>query len=219
MKKIILLGSPGSGKGTLSSVIKKAFPNIIHINTGDIFRENVKNNTELGKKAKEYIDSGRLVPDELVYEIVKDRLSRADVMNKDYILDGYPRNFSQAEYLTKIAYIDIVLHLDVNRDIITKRILGRFGCEECGEIYNKFSKQPKENKGENMWLCDKCGTVIEFKQRSDDTEKTLKTRLDVYEKNTKPLVEYYEKKKILKKFDVENPLTLTADDLKKILEL
>ena len=215
----MLLGAPGSGKGTFSAQIKKVLPDIIHVSTGDIFRENVKNNTELGKKAKSYMDRGELVPDSLVIDLVIDRLKKKDVLENGFILDGFPRNIEQSNALQENSSIDIVLLLEVDRDVITKRILGRFGCDECGEIYNKYTLQPKVNKGEDKWLCDKCGAEIKFKQRSDDTEETLKTRLDAYEKNAKPLIEFYEKKKVLKKVNAENTLDLTAEDLKKIVEL
>ena len=215
----MLLGAPGSGKGTFSAQIKKVLPDIIHVSTGDIFRENVKNNTELGKKAKSYMDRGELVPDSLVIDLVIDRLNKKDVLENGFILDGFPRNIEQSNALQENSSIDIVLLLEVDRTIITQRILGRFGCDECGEIYNKYTLQPKVEKGEDKWLCDKCGAEIEFKQRSDDTEETLKTRLDAYEKNAKPLIEFYETKKILKRVNAENTLDLTADDLKKIVDL
>ena len=113
----------------------------------------------------------------------------------------------------------MLLLLEIGRDIITKRILGRFGCPECGEIYNKYTLQPKVQKGENKWICDKCGAEIEFIQRSDDTEETLKNRLDAYEKNAKPVIEYYEKEGLVKKIDAENTLALTEDDIKNIIGL
>ena len=113
----------------------------------------------------------------------------------------------------------MLLLLEIGRDIMTKRILGRFGCPECGEIYNKYTLQPKVQTGENKWTCDKCGAEIEFKQRSDDTEETLKNRLDAYEKNAKPVIEYYEKKGLAKKVDAENTLDLTEDDIKKLIGL
>ncbi|MFX0177986.1 MAG: adenylate kinase [Candidatus Hodarchaeota archaeon] len=214
---IILFGPPGAGKGTFSSQIKKVLPNIAHISTGDIFRENLKNETPLGLKAKEYMDKGELVPDSLTNELVKDRLEK--IVDTSWLLDGYPRNLKQAEFLDKISKVDLLLLLEVDRDVIKKRILGRFGCPECGEIYNKFTLQPKVQTGENKWTCDKCGAEIEFKQRSDDTEETLKNRLDAYEKNAKPVIKYYKKKGLLKKVDAENTLDLTEDDIKKILEL
>ena len=219
MKRLILFGPPGAGKGTFSGQLKKILPDIIHISTGDIFRENLKNETSLGLKAKSYMEKGELVPDEVVIDMVGDRLNRDDVKQNGFILDGFPRTLPQAQALEGITEIDLLLLLEVDRDIIIKRILGRFGCDECGEIYNKYTLQPKVEKGEDKWLCDKCGAEIEFKQRSDDTEETLKTRLDAYEKNAKPLIEFYDQKKILKKVNAENTLDLTADDLKRIINL
>ena len=219
MKRLILFGPPGSGKGTFSGQLKKILPNIAHISTGDIFRENLKNNTSLGLKAKEYMDKGELVPDDVVIDMVRDRLNQEDAKNNGFILDGFPRTLAQAEALSKITEIDLLLLLELDRSIITKRILGRFSCSECGEIYNKYTLQPKVQKGDNKWTCDKCGAEIEFKQRSDDTEETLKNRLDAYEKNAKPVIEYYEKKGLVKKVDAENTLALTEDDIKKIIGL
>ena len=219
MKKLVLFGPPGAGKGTLASYIKKVLPDIAHISTGDIFRENLKNETPLGLKAKGYMDKGELVPDDVVIDMVQDRLNQDDVKQHGFLLDGFPRTLAQAEALSTITEVDLLLLLEIGRDIITKRILGRFGCPECGEIYNKYTLQPKVQTGENKWTCDKCGAEIEFKQRSDDTEETLKNRLDAYEKNAKPVIEYYEKKGLVKKVDAENTLVLTEDDIKKIIGL
>ncbi len=210
MRKLILMGPPGAGKGTLASQIKDVLPEIIHISTGDIFRENLKNKTPLGLKAKEYMDKGDLVPDSLTNEIVKDRLEK--IKDKSWILDGYPRNLNQVEFLENIAEIDLLLLLQVSRDIIFKRILGRYGCNNCGEIYNKYTLPPKVEG-----ICDKCGAKIEFKQRSDDTEETLKNRLDTYEKNAKPIIKYYKKRGKLKKVDATDTLKYTKDDIRNII--
>lgn len=219
MKKLVLFGPPGSGKGTLASFIKKVLPDIAHISTGDIFRENLKNETPLGLKAKGYMDKGELVPDDVVIDMVRDRLNQDDVKQHGFLLDGFPRTLAQSEALSTITEVDMLLLLEIGRDIITKRILGRFGCPECGEIYNKYTLQPKVKIGENKWTCDKCGAEIEFIQRSDDTEETLKNRLDAYEKNAKPVIEYYEKNGLVKKVDAENTLALTEDDIKQIIGL
>ncbi|MBY8990486.1 MAG: adenylate kinase [Candidatus Lokiarchaeota archaeon] len=216
--KLILFGPPGAGKGTFSGQIKKILPDIAHISTGDIFRENLKNETPLGLKAKSYMDKGELVPDDVTIEMVRDRLSREDVEKSGFLLDGFPRNMSQAKALSEMTQVDFLLLLEVSRDIITKRILGRFSCGECNEIYNKYTLPPKEKIEENKWVCDKCGAEIEFKQRSDDTEDTLKNRLDTYEKNAKPVIKYYKKKGKLKKVDATATLKYTEDDIKKIIE-
>ena len=214
MKKIILFGPPGAGKGTFSGQIKKVLPDIAHVSTGDIFRENLKNETPLGLKAKEYMDKGELVPDEVTIGMVKDRLNKEDTRQNGFILDGFPRTLPQAQALSAISDIDLFLLLDVSRDIITKRILGRYSCKSCGEIYNKYTLPPKKEG-----ICDKCGAEIKFEQRSDDNEETLKNRLDAYEKNAKPIIKYYKKKKLLKKVNAENTLALTADQIKSILDI
>ena len=219
MKRIILFGAPGSGKGTFSSQILRVLPNIVHISTGDIFRENLKNETPLGMKAKGYMDKGELVPDEVVIDMMRNRLNQEDVKMNGCILDGFPRNMPQTKALDGIIQIDAVLLLEVENNIIKKRILGRFGCDECGEIYNKYTLQPKDQIGEDKWICDKCGAEVEFKQRSDDTEETLEKRLNVYEENAKPIISYYQEKGLLKKVDAENTLELSAADIKKIIEL
>jgi adenylate kinase len=217
MKKIVLFGPPGAGKGTFSGQIKDILPDIAHISTGDIFRENLKNETPLGLKARSYMDKGELVPDGVTIDMVKDRLTREDVKKYGFILDGFPRNMSQAKALSEITQVDFFLLLEVSRDIIRKRILGRFSCDECNEIYNKYTLPPQKQLGENKWICDKCGAEIEFKQRSDDTEDTLKNRLDTYEKNAKPIIKYYKRRGRLKKVDATDTLKYTKDEIKKII--
>jgi adenylate kinase len=214
MKKLILFGPPGAGKGTFSGQIKKVLPQITHISTGDIFRENLKLETPLGLKARSYMDKGELVPDEVVIDMVRDRLNKDDAKQNGFILDGFPRTIPQAKALSEIVEIDLLLLLQVPRDLIFKRILGRYSCNNCGEIYNKYTLPPKiEGK------CDKCGADIKFEQRSDDNEETLKNRLDAYEKNAKPVIKYYKKKKKLKEIDGTNTLKFTEDDIKQIIEL
>ena len=212
--KFILFGPPGSGKGTFSSQIKKVLPSIIHISTGDIFRENLKNETPLGKKAKSYMDKGELVPDEVVIDMVRDRLNKEDIKKNGYILDGFPRTLAQAKALSEISDPDLLLLLEVDRDIITKRILGRYSCKKCGAIFNKYTLPPKIEG-----ICDKCGANIKFEQRSDDNEETLKNRLNTYEKNAKPLIKYYKKRKLLKRVNAENTLAFSQEEIKDILEI
>jgi adenylate kinase len=212
--QVVLFGPPGSGKGTFSSQINKVLPDIPHISTGDIFRENLKNETPLGLKAKEYMDKGALVPDDITIDMVADRLSRDDVKEHGFILDGFPRTLNQTEALSKITEVDLFLLLDVSRDIIKKRILGRYSCKKCGEIYNKYTLPPEEEG-----ICDDCGAEIKFEQRSDDNEETLKNRLDAYEENAKPIIQYYKEKKLLKNVNAENTLELTENDIKEILEV
>lgn len=176
---IIFLGAPGAGKGTYSIRLSEKL-NIPHISTGDIFRANIKNETELGKKAKSYMDKGQLVPDEVVIDIVDDRLQQEDCRN-GYILDGFPRTIPQAEALDKIAKIDMVINLIVSDEEIIRRLAGRRVCA-CGNTSHIEWLEGKDT-------CDKCGAKMY--QREDDKEETVKERLKVYYKETSPLIEYY----------------------------
>lgn len=185
--RLILLGPPGAGKGTQASSIVAEY-GITHISTGDIFRHNIKNETELGKKVKSYLDKGQLVPDELTIDLVWDRLSKDDC-KKGFLLDGFPRTINQAEALQKGLEerglkLDRVINIDVDKNILVKRLSGRRVCKNCGETYHVDNK-PSEKEG----VCDKCsGEVI---QRADDNEKTVLDRIEVYEKQTFPLIDFY----------------------------
>ncbi len=212
MKNYILLGPPAAGKGTFSGQIKKFFPNIAHISSGDIFRENLKNNTSLGQKVKQYIDKGALVPDEITNDVMMDRLKMDDVQKNGCILDGYPRTLKQAEYLSQGFKIDRVLLFNVDKELLKKRILGRYSCSKCNAIYNKFLLPPKKEG-----ICDKCGAAIKFEQRSDDNAETFKKRLEVYESTADQLIAYYKKQKILKEIKTENTLELPDKEIKKLL--
>jgi len=214
MKKLILFGPPGAGKGTFSSQIKKVLPEIVHISTGDIFRENLKGETPLGLKAKSYMDKGELVPDDVVIEMVRDRLSKEDVLKFGFILDGFPRTLPQTKALAEIVSIDLLILLEVSRELIIKRISGRYSCKNCGEIFNKYTLPPKVEG-----ICDKCGAEIKFEQRSDDNEETLKTRLDAYERNANPIIKFYEEKGKIKKVDATDTLKFTNDEIKNILNV
>ncbi len=191
---ILIMGPAGAGKGTMSDRIIQDF-DIPHISTGDMLRENVRNNTELGRQAKEYMDAGKLVPDELINAMVEERIQQPDA-SKGYLLDGYPRTLDQAENFEKISNsiektIDIVVALDVEFDTLARRITGRRICPNCKEIYHIDSK-PMKVPG----ICDKCGTQVI--QRSDDTIEQLKVRMDEYEKSTKPVIDYYSSKGLVK---------------------
>lgn len=185
--KLILLGPPGAGKGTQAESIKEAY-HLIHISTGDIFRKNMKENTPLGAKAKEYVDKGQLVPDEITIAMVEDRLSQEDV-REGFLLDGFPRSVSQAEALDDImlelgSKIDKVINLEVDKSILVERAIGRRICKDCGTTYHiKF--HPPKIEG----VCDKCQGPLY--QRADDVEETVAKRIDIYEKETLPLVAYY----------------------------
>ena len=183
---IILLGAPGAGKGTLASQIVERYK-LPHISTGDIFRENIKNQTEIGLLAKSYIDKGQLVPDEVTCKIVEDRISRDDCKN-GYMLDGFPRNTAQADALAKITKIDLVINIDVDFSLLMDRICGRRICKACGE-----GTHLKWLNGKNV--CPKCGG--ELTQRKDDNPETVQSRLDVYESQTAPLIAYYTEKGVI----------------------
>lgn len=186
---IILLGAPGAGKGTQAEIIRKKL-GIPTISTGDMIREALKSGTDMGKKAKSYMDKGQLVPDEVVIGIVKDRLSKDDC-KKGFILDGFPRTIAQAEALDKMEVkIDRVIDIEVNEELIYERMSGRRVCKECGATYHIKNIKPKVDG-----ICDKCsGTLI---QREDDRPETVKERLRVYDEQTKPLKKYYQDKKKL----------------------
>jgi len=186
--RLVLLGAPGAGKGTQAVILSEKY-NIPHISTGDIFRSNIKNNTELGKKAKEYIDKGLLVPDELTIDIVKDRINKPDCSD-GFILDGFPRTIFQAQELDKILEgmgieLDCVLNIDVSDEKNIKRLSGRRVCQ-CGKTYHILNNPPKKEG-----ICDSCNG--ELFQREDDREETVIQRLETYHKQTEPLIEYYEK--------------------------
>ena len=186
---LILLGPPGAGKGTQAAKIIEKY-NIPHISTGDIFRENIKNGTELGKKAQEYMNKGQLVPDELVVEIATDRLTKDDCKD-GFLLDGFPRTVFQAEELDKFlaargSKIDHVLDIEVGREELMIRLTGRRVCSKCGASFPVVNIPPKQEG-----ICDVCGA--ELIQRKDDNEETAANRIEVYNKETKPLIDYYEK--------------------------
>lgn len=211
--KLVLFGAPGCGKGTFSSQIKKILPDIPHISTGDIFRENLKNNSPLGIKAKQYMDKGELVPDDVVIDMVRDRLNKDDVKEHGFLLDGFPRTYDQSEALDEITDIDSFLLLEVSRDVIIKRLTGRVNCPKCNAIFNIYTLPPKKEG-----ICDKCGA--ELKLRTDDTDiETVNNRLDVYEKNAKPIIESYEGKGLLRRVDSSDTLAMSEDQIKETIGL
>jgi len=195
--RIILLGPPGSGKGTQAEFIKKKL-GISHISTGDMFRKAIEEGTELGRKAKEYLDSGQLVPDEITVGIVRERLNESDC-ERGFLLDGFPRTVTQAEALDEIlkekgVELDAVININVSREELIKRLTGRRICRNCGATYHIIFNPPAVEN-----TCDKCGG--ELYQRKDDTEETIINRLEVYKKQTEPLIQYYENRGILKNID------------------
>jgi adenylate kinase len=208
--KIVLLGPPGAGKGTQAKQISKSF-HIPHISTGDIFRKNISEKSELGLKAKGYMDKGLLVPDELTIEIVKNRLVEYDCRN-GFLLDGFPRTVKQAEALDSFLSqkIDVALLIEVPRESILDRMTGRRVCPECGVSYHvKFNPPKIENK------CDKCGSTLI--QRKDDIEETVKSRLDVYYKQTEPLASYYKSSGVLRTVDGTNDIGIVFKEILTVL--
>ena len=211
--KIIMLGAPGAGKGTQAKQIAAKYE-IPHISTGDIFRANIKNGTELGKKAKEYMDQGMLVPDELTCDLVMDRIAQDDC-ERGFVLDGFPRTIPQAEALTnaltKIGQsMDFAIDVDVPDENIVNRMSGRRACLNCGATYH-IVFNPTKTEG----VCDACGneTVL----RDDDKPETVQKRLTVYHDQTQPLIDYYREQNILKSVDGTKPMDEVFSDIVAIL--
>ncbi len=211
--KIIMLGAPGAGKGTQAKMIAEKY-GIPHISTGDIFRSNIKDGTELGMEAKKYMDQGLLVPDELTVKILLDRVARADCRN-GYVLDGFPRTIPQAEVLDlaleKIGdQIDFAVNVSVPDENIVKRMSGRRACVGCGATYHIEHIPPKKEG-----ICDTCG--MELILREDDKPETVQNRLNVYHSQTQPLIEFYQKKGILQTVDGTVDMKAVFDAIVAIL--
>ena len=207
--KIIMLGAPGAGKGTQAKQIADKF-SIPHISTGDIFRANIKEGTELGKKAKGYMDAGELVPDELVCDLVVDRIQKEDCAN-GFILDGFPRTIPQAEALTEALNVigqkmDYAIDIEVNDAQIVERMGGRRACLGCGATYHIINIPPKKEG-----ICDRCGSEIIL--RDDDKPETVQNRLNVYHEQTQPLIDYYKNEGILSSVDGTQPMDKVFADI------
>ena len=194
---IILLGSPGVGKGTYATLLSKKY-GIPHISTGDIFREAVKEKSELGIKVKEFLDRGELVPDDITILVIKERLKKNDV-DVGFLLDGFPRTIPQAEALEKFKKIDKVLNFVASEKTIIDRLSGRRICKKCGAIYHVINIKPRVEG-----VCDKCSG--ELYQRSDEKPEVVKIRLKEYNKKTKPLIDYYKKKGLLANINADFPI-------------
>ncbi len=212
--KIIMLGAPGAGKGTQAKKIAGQY-NIPHISTGDIFRANIKNGTELGKKAKTYMDQGLLVPDELVVDLVVDRVNQDDCVN-GYVLDGFPRTIPQAEALSEALKklgqkMDYAIDVDVPDENIVNRMSGRRACVGCGATYH-LVYAPTKQEG----ICDTCGKELIL--RDDDKPETVQKRLNVYHEQTQPLIDYYTKEGILRKVDGTIDIDEVFGQIVKLLE-
>ncbi len=211
---ILIMGPAGAGKGTMSELILKEY-DIPHISTGDMLRENVRNNTELGRTAKSYMEAGKLVPDDVINAMVEDRLQQPDCQ-KGYLLDGFPRTLVQAEAFSEIAEkigkpVESVIALEVGFDVLTDRITGRRICPKCGAIFHIRNHAPKVEG-----ICDECGA--ELQQRKDDTVEQLKVRMDEYEKSTKPVIDFYEAKGVVSHIDAGKDKSEVFADVKAALE-
>ncbi len=207
------MGPAGAGKGTMSDLILKEY-DIPHISTGDMLRDNVRNNTELGNLAKSYMDAGNLVPDDVIIAMVEKRLQEDDCQ-KGYLLDGFPRTLVQAEAFEKIENkigkpVECVIALEVGFDTLVERITGRRICSKCGAIYHIHNK-PSKIEG----ICDVCGS--ELTQRKDDTVEQLTVRMDGYEKSTKPVIDFYDKRGIVSYIDASQETAAVFEKVKEAL--
>lgn len=212
---IVLLGPPGAGKGTQAQLLAKAV-NLPHISSGDIFRENIKDQTELGKEAKSYMKRGDLVPDELTISMIKDRLSRPDCQNGG-LLDGFPRTPAQAEALDDLlkefnGRVNTVPYINVPEDVLVKRLSGRWTCRAEGHVYHE-QHNPPDQEG----ICDFDGS--ELYQREDDKEDTVKNRIQVYFENTMPLIDYYRGAGLLVEVDGEQTIEKVHEELYKSISI
>ena len=206
--KLIFLGPPGAGKGTLAGLVSKEI-GVPQISTGDIFREAIKRGTELGKKVKEIVGRGDLVPDELTVSLVRERLAEPDAA-KGYILDGFPRTIPQAAALEQFQSLDAVVNFTIGDDVVVKRLSGREICKTCGAIYH-VTNMPAKVKG----VCDACGGPLYT--RPDDSIESITNRLEVYKRQTEPLIEFYAAKNLLKNIDSSKSPEDTLIQIRKVL--
>ncbi len=212
---IVMMGAQGTGKGTVAGILKENL-NIPHISTGDIFRKNIKEGTELGKIATKYADEGKLVPDEVTNEMVKNRISEPDCKN-GWILDGYPRNLVQAKKLDEMMEesgnkVDMVIYLTTPTDEIIERVMARRECPKCKRVYNMVINKPKNGE-----ICDDCG--LELTRRVDDTEEKLQTRLNIFFSETQPVIDYYKKQGIVREEMISISINrFAAEVAKDVLE-
>ncbi|MEM3979765.1 MAG: adenylate kinase [Ignisphaera sp.] len=207
--KLVFIGPPGIGKGTYAKMLNQKY-GVLHISTGDIFREEISKGTELGIKVKQFVEKGLLVPDEIVIEIVKQVLRRPEC-EKGFILDGFPRTIKQAEALEQITTIDAVFLFEAPVEIIIERVSGRLICPNCGAIYNIHWKPPK-----TPGICDVCGhTLI---RRKDDEPDVVRARYQIYKQTFEPVIEYYKRKNLLIEIDASRDAKIVVNDIEKILK-
>ncbi|MDN5402661.1 MAG: adenylate kinase [Lactococcus sp.] len=212
---LLIMGLPGAGKGTQAETIVETY-GVQHISTGDMFRAAMKNETEMGKLAKSFIDKGELVPDDVTNGIVKERLAQDDIQKSGFLLDGFPRTIEQAIALDTMLVdlgikLDAVIDIEVNPDILVDRLSGRFICRTCGATYHKLFNPTKVAD-----TCDKCGGH-DFYQREDDKPETVKNRLDINIKQGAPILEHYSAKGLVKSVDGEQDIKLVSEAIKSIL--
>ncbi|UQS82374.1 adenylate kinase [Bombilactobacillus folatiphilus] len=212
---LMLMGLPGAGKGTQAEKIVDKY-HVIHISTGDMFREAMAQETPVGLKAKGFIDQGNLVPDSVTNEIVKERLAQSDVFQAGYMLDGFPRNLDQAKALDQINQdlnlnLDAVIDIQVDKNLLIDRLSGRFICRDCGATYHKLNNPTKV-----AGICDRCGGT-DFYQRDDDKPETVKNRLDVNIKMNTPLIDYYQKAGVLHQVNGAQEIDQVFVEIDKIL--
>ncbi len=212
-RNLIFLGAPGAGKGTFASILTDEI-DITHISTGEIFRNEIKNETELGKTAKKFVESGGLVPDDIVAKMVSKRLAEPDC-NKGFILDGFPRTINQAKLLAEALKIikksiDAVIYFEAGDELLIQRLTARLTCRKCSENFNKVFGPPKKEG-----ICDKCGG--ELYQRADDSLETATNRLSLYKEQTEPLAAYYEKEGLLLTINSERDKKIVFPELVKLV--
>ncbi len=208
--RLVFIGAPGAGKGTYAQYLREKYC-IPHISTGDIFREEIARETELGKKVKEYVDRGELVPDDIVIEIIKKRLSQPDTRN-GFILDGFPRTLEQARALDKIVVIDAVIYLNVSEEVAVKRLSGRRICPVCGRVYNIYY----EPKPKNDEVCDYDGAKLI--RRKDDDPEIVRNRYKVFHKTFEPIIKYYRDKGLLIEVDSNRSIKEVMPELEEVLK-